>query len=151
MTEIRFYRSNEKPYGIFSNLYKRDFVFERKTFPTREHAYQYGKPSKQEVKDWLMNAPTPSILAITAHNLLTWDIVPNWSKIKVERMKDILRAFADQHPDFVEILLSTKDNRIIESPTTDNAVNRFWGEVNGKGKNTLGTLLMELRDELKTR
>jgi len=149
MKEVRFYRSNERPYGIFSNLYRREFVFEGRVFPTREHAYQYGKPSKQEVKDWLMNAPTPSLLAITAHGLLTWDISPDWSKTKVERMKRVLHVFAEQHADFRKILLSTGNAKIIETATTDNAVNRFWGEVNGKGKNTLGLLLMELREKLK--
>ncbi|KDC14182.1 hypothetical protein AZ20_1114 [Bordetella bronchiseptica E014] len=27
----------------------------------------------------------------------------------------------------------------------NNAVNRLWGEVNGKGENMLGVMLMELR------
>jgi len=38
---------------------------------------------------------------------------------------------------------------LIEAGTTNNAVNRFWGEVDGKGENTLGKLLMELREDLR--
>ena len=33
--------------------------------------------------------------------------------------------------------------------TVDNEVNRLWGEVNGKGRNMLGQLLMELRASLR--
>lgn len=112
-TEIRFYRANEKPYGAFSNLYKRELVFEGETYPTSEHAYQAGKPRKDAV-----------------------------------RMRKVLRAKFTQHEDLKQLLLSTGEARLIESPKTDNAVNRIWGEVNGKGKNMLGVLLMELRSEL---
>lgn len=43
MKEISFYRANEKPYGAFSNLYRRTIVFEGGEYPTSEHAYQAGK------------------------------------------------------------------------------------------------------------
>ena len=33
----------------------------------------------------------------------------------------------------------------MEVATVNNAVNRLWGEVNGKGKNKLGELLMEVK------
>ena len=67
--EIRFYRSNEKPYGVFSNLFRRPIVFEDKEFATAEHAYQAGKPKRAEVQEWLLNAPTPSLVPMAAHGL----------------------------------------------------------------------------------
>jgi len=146
--EIRFYRSNERPYGVFSNLFRREMDFEGINFPTAEHAYQYGKPRKQEVCDWLMAAPSPSLLAVAAHGLLSWDIAPGWSKHKVERMRNVLIAKFQQHNDLRQILLCTGDAKIIEVGTVDNDVNRFWGEVNGVGKNMLGILLMEIRATL---
>ena len=48
-----------------------------------------------------------------------------------------------------QFLLATGDARLIESATVDNTVNRLWGEVDGRGKNMLGTMLMELRTELR--
>lgn len=45
--EIHFYRSNEKPYGPLSNLYKCSVEFEERIFPTSEHAYQAGKARKR--------------------------------------------------------------------------------------------------------
>ena len=146
--EISFYRANEKPYGVFSNLFRRPMIFEGQEFPTAEHAYQAGKARKKEVREWILSAPTPGLVAMAAHGLYTWDIVPNWSQIKYDRMRAVLRAKFSQHADLQQILLSTGDARLIEAGRVDNQINRTWGEVNGKGLNMLGVLLMELRKEL---
>lgn len=146
--EIKFYRANERPYGAFSNLYRRPVEFDGLVFPTSEHAYQAGKARKPEVRDWLLAAPTPALVAMAAHGLYVWDVSPDWSKTKFDRMRGVLRAKFTQHDDLRELLLSTGDARLVEAATVDNAVNRLWGEVNGVGKNMLGVLLMELRTEL---
>ena len=148
MQEIRFYRASERPYGAFSNLLKRPVEFEGEIFATAEHAYQAGKARKPEVRKWLMEAPSPSLLAMAAHGLYVWDIASDWSKIKFDRMKRILVAKFTQHDDLKVLLLSTGTARLVESATVDNPVNRLWGEVNGVGQNKLGGLLMEVRAEL---
>lgn len=148
-TDIKFYRASEKPYGAFSNLFRREIVFENRVFKTSEHAYQAGKPVNPTVTEWILSAPTPGLLAMAAHGLYTWDIRPDWSKIKYDRMRSVLRAKFTQHEDLRDLLLSTGDFRLVEAGTTDNLVNRTWGEVNGKGKNMLGVMLMELRTELR--
>ena len=149
MDEIRFYRASEKPYGAFSNLYRRDIVFEGEVFSTSEHAYQAGKARKPAVRKWLMEAPSPALLAMAAHGLYYWDVAPGWSSTKFDRMRAVLHAKFTQHADLRELLLSTGNARLVESATTDNEVNRLWGEVNGIGRNMLGVLLMELRAELR--
>lgn len=148
LTEVRFYRASEKPYGAFSNLYRREIEFEGEKFATSEHAYQAGKARKPEVRKWLMEAPSPALLAMAAHGLYVWDINSDWSKTKFDRMKRVLRAKFTQHDDLKQLLLSTGTARLVESATVDNAVNRLWGEVSGVGKNKLGQLLMEVRAEL---
>lgn len=148
---IKFYRSNEKPYGVFSNLFRRPVEFEGVVYPTAEHAYQAGKALKPAVREWIQAAPSPALAAMAAHGLYTWDIVPNWASIKFDRMRRVLRAKFSQHPDLAELLLSTGSARLVEAGTVNNAVNRLWGEVNGIGQNMLGEMLMELRDELSTR
>ncbi|WP_223476582.1 NADAR family protein [Oricola indica] len=149
MNEIRFYRASEKPYGAFSNLYRREVVFDGEVFATSEHAYQAGKARKPAVRKWLMEAPSPALLAMAAHGLYYWDVAPGWSKMKFDRMRAVLRAKFTQHNDLRVLLLSTGDARIVETATVDNEVNRLWGEVNGIGRNMLGVLLMEVRDELR--
>lgn len=147
--DVRFYRANKKPYGPFSNLYKRAIIFEGEEYKTSEHAYQAGKARKEEVKKWLMAAPSPALLAMAAHGLYVWDVHPDWSKTKFDRMKRILVCKFTQHKDLQELLLSTGNKRLVEVATVDNAVNRLWGEVNGKGENKLGNLLMEVREEIR--
>jgi ribA/ribD-fused uncharacterized protein len=146
--EIQFYRANEKPYGAFSNLFRRAILFEGHVYPTAEHAYQAGKARKQVVREWLLSAPTPGLVAMAAHGLYTWDIVPDWSRIKFDRMREVLQAKFTQHDDLKELLLSTGTSRLVEVGSVANVVNCTWGEVNGKGKNMLGVLLMELRAQL---
>lgn len=148
MTEIKFYRANEKPYGVFSNLFRRVVTFDGRAFPTAEHAYQFGKPRKPEVREWLMAAPSPSLLAMAAHGLYSWDIAPGWSTGRRARMLEVVRAKFSQHPDLAEILVGTGGARLVEAATFDNAVNRRWGEVNGVGQNWLGLILMQIRTEL---
>jgi ribA/ribD-fused uncharacterized protein len=148
--EIRFYRASEKPYGAFSNLYRRPVEFEGEVFATSEHAYQAGKARKPEVRKWLMEAPSPSLLAMAAHGLYYWDVAPGWSKFKFDRMRKVLATKYTQHQDLRALLLSTGDATLVESATVDNEVNRLWGEVNGIGQNMLGNMLMDLRTELRS-
>lgn len=150
--EIRFYRANEKPFGVFSNLYRCPVEFEGRTFPTSEHAYQFGKPRHDDVRDWLMAAPSPSLLAAAAHSLLSWDIAPGWSRGRLERMRAVVEAKFRQHPELAAVLLATRAARLVESGTVDNEVNRRWGCVKKGdqwiGKNWLGLILMDVRSML---
>jgi len=146
---IGFYRANEKPFGAFSNLFKRSIEFEGTQYPTSEHAYQAGKALKPAVRQWILAAPTPALAAMAAHGLYTWDVVPDWASVKFDRMRAVLRAKFTQHPDLAELLLSTGEARLVEVGTVNNAVNRLWGEVQGRGENMLGQMLMELRTELR--
>ena len=148
-SEIRFYRANEKPFGAFSNLYPRAVEFEGAVYLTAEHAYQAGKPAKKAVREWVLSAPNPALVAMAAHGLYSWDVVPNWATVKFDRMRGVLFAKYRQHQDLRTLLLSTGESRLVESTKTNNAVNRLWGEVNGKGENMLGKLLMEVRAELR--
>ena len=154
--EIRFYRSDEKPYGAFSNLFRSHVRFGARDFPTAEHAYQFQKPKKLDVRQWLMAAPSPSLLAMAAHGLYTWDIVEGWSQKKVSWMRCVLWSKFGQNADLRRLLLSTGRTLLIETAKTDNAVNRYWGQVavegkpgHFKGQNMLGTLLMGVREDFR--
>ncbi len=137
MDEIRFYRASDETFGCFSNLYRRPVEFEDEVFDTAEHAYQAGKARKPEVRQWVLSAPSPALVAMAAHGLYWWDIRSDWSKIKFDRMRQVLKAKFTQHEDLQEILLSTGNLRLVESATVDNPVNM------------LGQMLMELRTQLQ--
>jgi len=145
--EIKFYRASGK-HGFLSNLYRRPITFEGMSFSCSEAAYQYGKPKDYEVANWIVNAPKPHLIAASAHALLSFDIRPDWNTIKVDRMRNVLKAkfSSDGNYDLVELLISTFPAILIEESKTD----AFWGiGKKGTGKNMLGILLMEIRDQLR--
>ncbi|MDP3702899.1 MAG: NADAR family protein [Candidatus Omnitrophota bacterium] len=145
MSEIRFYRATGE-YGFLSNLYLVSITLEGRSFDCAERAYQFGKPAKLEVAEWLRAAPTPSLCAQAAHALLPWQVHPNWAAVKVDRMRTVLRAKFFVHDNLLRSLYETGDAILIEDSKTD----AFWGVgKKGTGKNMLGVLLMEVRSELQ--
>lgn len=143
--EIRFYRASGQ-YGFLSNLFKRPMEYEARTFTCSEAAYQFGKPVKTEVAEWLVSAPAPHLCAAAAHALFSFDISPDWNRVKVDRMREVLKEKFLQHKDLQALLLETGNATLIEESKTD----AFWGiGKTGKGKNMLGVLLMEIRDDLR--
>lgn len=142
---IRFYRSTGE-YGFLSNLYPCPVEYEGETFPTSEHAYQRGKFTHKRHWDWVSKAPEPRFVCIVAHNLFPYDVVPGWTHLKVSRMSGVLRAKFSQNQNLKEKLLATHPKILIEASKTDN----FWGiGKKGNGKNMLGKILMEIREEIK--
>jgi len=62
-------------------------------------------------------------------------------------MKIGLRAKFTQNPKILEKLLGTGKSLIVEHTVNDS----YWGDGgDGSGKNRLGLILMELREELRT-
>ncbi len=144
MSEIRFYRAKGE-YGYLSNLYPCEFIFEGRVYSTAEHAYQFGKPNKPEIAEWLLQAPSPSLCAQAAHSLFMWQVRSDWNDIKVERMRQVLCAKFTQNTALAMRLKETGDAQLIEESTMD----AFWGiGKKGNGKNMLGHLLTELRSQL---
>lgn len=61
-------------------------------------------------------------------------------------MRDAVRAKFTQHEACRRELLETGDAPLVEKTTGD----RYWGcGTNGDGKNMLGRILVEIRDELR--
>jgi ribA/ribD-fused uncharacterized protein len=163
---IEFYRANEKPYGAFSNLYRREIEINGSRLQTVELAYQSLKPRDPRVRDWLLSAPAPSLVALAAHTLssddadptaimgrtadalLGFHTRPGWSRLRYPWMFACLQAKFSQHVDLRELLLSTGDSRIVEAGRIDDDAGRRWGFVNGRGQNYLGRVLMRIRAEL---
>ena len=71
----------------------------------------------------------------------------DWEQVKEQVMKNGLRLKFTQHPKLLELLLSTGNRKIVEHTDQDS----YWGDGgDGSGKNRLGVLLMELREELRS-
>lgn len=68
----------------------------------------------------------------------------DWYKVRENIMLEVLRAKFQQHSDLGELLLATGDAYLVEHSNRD----AFWADGgDGKGKNRLGHLLMQVRGE----
>lgn len=68
----------------------------------------------------------------------------DWYQVREKIMLEVLRAKFEQHPELTELLMATGDAYLVEHSDRD----PFWTDGgDGKGKNRLGKLLMQLRLE----
>ena len=71
---------------------------------------------------------------------------PDWEEIKDEVMLQALRMKFSQNPEIAKGLVATGDAILIEHTRNDD----YWADGgDGSGKNKLGLLLMQVREELK--
>jgi ribA/ribD-fused uncharacterized protein len=141
---VKFYRTDEIPYGCFSNFSKHPIQLEGKTWPTSEHYFQAKKFEGLHYEDEIRLAKTPAIAARMG-NTREYVLREDWEIVKEDIMRTALKAKFTQHEDCRQLLLQTQDALLIEHTKNDN----YWADGgDGKGKNRLGVLLMELRDEL---
>ena len=70
----------------------------------------------------------------------------DWEEIKDSIMLAVVYRKFSKIPELKEQLLATGDMYLEEG---NNWNDRYWGTVNGKGKNQLGRTLMQVRDVLR--
>ena len=123
------------------------FTLQRKglRFYTSEAAYHWEKfPERPDIKQLILEAPSAhEAFKIAERNKSLR--VEYWDAIKVDVMRDILRLKAAQHEYVLRKLMATGDRELIEDSWRDD----FWGWGPDKtGKNMLGVLWMEIRQEI---
>jgi ribA/ribD-fused uncharacterized protein len=112
------------------------------SYPTVEHFFQAMKTTDKAERAKILAAKTPAEAKRIGK---TVTLRKNWNQIREEVMETGLRAKFQQNPELKKKLLETKDADLIEGNTWGDT---FWGQVDGKGENNLGKLLMKIRDEL---
>ena len=142
---IKFYREREEPYGCFSNFSKHSFPLDGMPWQTVEHYFQAMKFAGTPQEEAIRLAPAPMI-AKQLGNDRTFPLRPDWDGVKDDFMRRAVRAKFEQHPHIRAILLATGDEELIEAAPND----YYWGcGAEGTGKNMLGRILMEVRNELR--
>ncbi|MBA4603669.1 NADAR family protein [Thermoactinomyces sp. AMNI-1] len=141
---IYFYRVNE-PYGCFSNFSAHGFMLDGKWWPTSEHYFQAQKFSGTPYEEQIRLAKTPMKAAIMGRDR-NLPLRKDWEWIKDNVMKKAVLQKFKNHEDIRAILLATGDQLIVENSPVDH----YWGcGKDGKGKNKLGQILMEVREILR--
>lgn len=146
MNEIKFYNQTEVPYGVFSNFdRKHPITLKGKIWPSTEHYFQAQKFVDTIYEETVRNTRTPRDAAAMGRDR-TLPLRADWETVKDDVMREAIRAKFTQYPDLRCILIETGDATLIEHTTNDN----YWGDGgDGSGKNMLGKILMEIREELR--
>ncbi len=140
---IHFFKV-EDAYGEFSNHSAHPIVLHSKTWPTAEHYFQAQKFPGTQQEEKIRLEPSSQIAAQMGRDR-SFPMRADWETAKENLMKEALRAKFTQYPALKDLLLATGDAQIVEHAANDG----YWGDgADGQGKNRLGMLLMELRNEL---
>lgn len=140
-------------YSFLSNFYPTEIEYQGIKYPTVEAYYVAMKADNSQIingihyslddfREMISKVETPGKVKRLGRKI---SLRKDWDKYKLEAMNWAVREkFKDE--DLKELLLSTGDQELIEMNTWGDT---FWGVCNGKGKNHLGKILMEVRNELR--
>ena len=142
MTDIYFYSRKNNNYGWLSNFWRSLQKVDNISYKTNEHYYQSMKAKSSEDQEWIADASTPYGAMKAGRNLRKKDMIDDWDIKKVSIMRYGLLCKFLQNKDLKEKLLQTGDANLHEDSPTD----MFWGV---KGKDMLGKLLMEIREDIR--
>ncbi|MDB8622589.1 NADAR family protein [Streptococcus parasanguinis] len=144
MKEIKFYKVNDD-YGFMSNFAPYSFSDGSNIWPTSEHYFQAQKFLVPEIQEKIRQIVSPMDAAIEGRNRQN-PLRPDWEEVKDKVMLQALRMKFIQNPEIAKELLATGDAILIEHTRNDD----YWADGgDGSGKNKLGLLLMQVREELK--
>lgn len=139
--EIRFFGSTNPEYQFLSNFFPAAFVLDGKDWASSEHYYQSMKTVDPGEKERVRLCKTAWMAKQES-----WTVTerPDWDDVKEDAMRAALRAKFSA-PGLKAKLIATGDRKLIEASPKD----YYWGVgAGGTGKNRLGVLLMELREEI---
>lgn len=148
---VRFY---EHDFYVLSNFSAFNLEWEGLTFQTSEAAYHWEKFASEEmdqpggrsdIAHCVWTAPSAhEAFKIAERNKSKRRA--DWDAVKVDIMRNILRAKAEQHEYVRRKLLATGERELVEDSWRDD----YWGwGPNRDGQNMLGKLWMEVRAEIR--
>lgn len=141
---IRFY-STKDSYGCFSNFAACPITLGDKLWPTSEHYFQAQKFEDADYQEAIRAEKSPMIAARMGRSR-SQKLRADWESVKDAVMLAAVRAKFHQHEDARATLLATGDALLAEHTEND----RYWGDGgDGSGKNMLGQILMQVREEIR--
>ena len=130
-------------YAFLSNFYDSPIVVEGICYPTVEHAFQAYKTLSHEERLDIASSTTAGIAKRKGRKV---SLRTDWEQIKNGVMEFCLRKKFMEDSELKEKLLATENALLVEENTWNDT---YWGVCNGVGKNTLGQLLMKIREEIR--
>lgn len=132
---------------FLSNFYPARVTWMGHTYPTVEHAFQAAKfAAYPDIVKEIQEAESPgqSKKIARKHSSL---VPKEWTLFTRELvMMYLLEQKFSKGTAMGDKLVATGENTLIEGNTWGDT---FWGVCNGKGENTLGTMLMIIRARIR--
>ncbi len=146
MSDVINFYSVTGEFGGFSNFAAYPVKLKGKVWPTSEHYFQAMKFESASDQNEIRKAKTPMEAARKGRDRKR-KLKRNWESMKDNVMRDVVLAKFDQQNDLKQLLLSTNDAKLVEHTENDD----YWGDGgNGKGKNMIGQILVEVRAKFRT-
>jgi ribA/ribD-fused uncharacterized protein len=131
----------EGEHAFLSNFFFAPVVIDGMTFPTSENAFQAMKAESRADRVQFREL-TPGQAKRLGRKI---KMRSDWETIKIDIMKLIVVEKFDQNPGLRLALMKTGDANLVEGNDWNDT---FWGVCHGVGKNHLGKILMEVRENL---
>jgi ribA/ribD-fused uncharacterized protein len=130
-------------YRWLSNFYPAKVVLDGETYPTVEHAFQAAKSLDPVVRSEIrkINKYEPRLAKKAGRRTA---LRPDWNDVKEDIMLDLVRQKFIGPDTLGHLLLETGDAILEEG---NHWGDTYWGTVDGFGRNALGQILMQVRDE----
>lgn len=138
------FRKEDLTYGFMSNFYPFPIIdFDGLYWPSTEHYYQAHKTLDRQAWVSFQKEEDPKKVKQMGKEVV---IRPDWLAVREEVMREALRLKFAPGTAMSQLLLDTGEHYLHERAPWDD----YWGGgKNGQGRNRLGWLLMERRDELR--
>lgn len=140
MSDVRGFAGE---FEFLSNFYNSPIKIDGICYDTVEHYYQASKTLVLDHHHKIRSAKTPGHAKKLGRK---YKLREDWESVKEAVMLKGIRAKFDQNPTLKQLLLDTGDSYLEETNTWND---KYWGVCEGKGKNRLGVLLMQLRTEYR--
>jgi ribA/ribD-fused uncharacterized protein len=132
-------------YGFLSNFYVYPIQWRDRILRSAEHAYQSEKTTDELERETIYRAGTPADAKRLGGKKHLKHLAPDWDSIKDGIMLQVLRA-KFQDSELRKLFLETRNEELIETNWWGDI---YWGVCNGRGKNKLGYILMQVRGEIQ--
>lgn len=144
MNVVHFY-SVADDFGQLSNFAAFPINLDGQRWPTSEHYFQAQKFEGPVYRQKIRKARSPMQAARLGRDRKQ-KLRRDWEAVKVGIMRQAVMAKFTQHEELRALLLSTGEAELVEHTANDD----YWGDGgDGSGKNMLGRILMQVREELR--
>jgi len=143
--EIIYFGSPQESYGCFSILFKSSFQLEGRNWISIEHYISYQKFKNTEWEKKISSLQQPLKVRELCNTIPEEHISEDWKNQKESIMFEANYQKFSQNESLKVILLETGKKEIIFFEEDD-----WWGSgLDQKGKNLLGTILVQVRNKLE--